>query len=315
MILAKKGEYIIEDPDLVQDSPMGSGGDKEGDSSPTEIDKPPMGVETPELDPDSEIGGKYRRTLSGETGILTKEYKSKTSLGKGGNKEQVSSNWERLKNSALSAGGISEKAKALIQKITSNKPKVNWERELRKFMDSSMNKYEYALPNKRFLARGEVLYGKKKADTGTLKTLVLPVDTSGSISRSQIKVFLEEVLRLATKFDIDETIIIYCSDDIHYPIDRVKKGGTPDLGLWASTGGNAKGFNPPFDWIQKNKISPSAVIYLTDSFASYPSASQYGINKYKDRVFWFICNATDAFDRPPFGKYIHVPMDQQGNFL
>jgi len=314
MILAKKGEYIIEDPDLIKDPGYSGGESGSGDSQPSEIDKPPMGVETPDLDPEGESGSTYRRTLTGETGILTKEYKSKTSLGKGGNKEQISANWERLKNSALSAGGISEKARSLIQKITSNKPKVNWERELKKFMDSSMNKFEYALPNKRFLARGEVLYGKKKADTGTLKTLVLPVDTSGSISRAQIKVFLEEVLRLATKFEIDETIIIYCSDDIDN-IDRVKKGGTPDLSKWASTGGNSKGFNPPFDWIQKNKINPSAVIYLTDSFASYPAASQYGISKYKDRVFWFICNATDAFDRPPFGKYIHVPMDQEGNFL
>ena len=140
------------------------------------------------------------------------------------------------------------------------------------------------------------------------------MDTSGSISKSQIKVFFEEVWSLSTKLEIDQTYIIYCSDDID-AVDVVKKGQKPDLSKWASTGGNAKGFDPPFAYIEKNKITPSAVIYLTDSFASYPSASKYGINKYKDRVFWFICNSKSNFDRPPFGKYIHVPMDQQGNFI
>lgn len=312
MILAKKGEYIIEDPDLSQSSDKGLE-DRDGTTSPTEIDKP-IEMGTPDLNPDSPLGPKFKRTLGGETGISTKKYKSKTSLGRGGNMEQISSKWERLKNSALSAGGISEKARSLIEKITTNKPKVNWERELRKFMDSSMNKYEYSLPNKRFLSKGRILYGKKKADSGTLKTLVLPIDTSTSISKSQIKVFLEEAFRLATKFDIDETIIIYCSDSIDNT-DRVKKGGTPDLSKWATTGANANGFNPPFAWIQENNINPSAVIYLTDSLASYPSQSQYGINKYKDRVFWFICKKGGKFNIPPFGKYIHVPMDADGNFI
>jgi hypothetical protein len=154
---------------------------------------------------------------------------------------------------------------------------------LKKFFDQIANKYDIVLPNRRLLAGGDIVYGRKRVGKDTLRTLVLPVDTSSSISKDQIKVFLEEVWRLSTTLDIDQAIIIYCSDDID-SIDIVKKGQKPDLTKIASTGGNAKGFLPPFQWMQKNKIDPTVVIYLTDSFAQYPSVDQFGINKYKDRV-------------------------------
>jgi len=318
MATIKKGQFVILDPKSVQG---GSPTDKkepkkESPSSPTETETPPEDVETPDFDPNSKTGPGYERTLTGQTGKSTKTYKSKAGLGKGGNKDKIADFWNKAMTSALSSPSnkLSDKAKQLLREITTNKPKVNWKRELKKFLDQAMNQFDYVLPNRRFLGSGDITYGRKRVGQDTLKTLVLPVDTSGSISKSQIKVFFEEVWGLATKLDIDRTIIIYCSDDID-AVDVVKKGEKPDLSKWASTGGNAKGFDPPFAYIEKNKIVPSAVIYLTDSFASYPSSSKYGIDKYKNKVFWFICNATSNFDKPPFGKYIHVPMDQQGNFI
>jgi predicted metal-dependent peptidase len=317
MAVVKKGQFVLVDPESVKDQGKpGDKKDKPATSSPTELETPPDDVETPDFDPNAKTGPGYERTLTGKAGKSTKTYKSKKALGKGGNKTQIADFWNKAMASAMSSSSnkLSEKARQLIKEMGSNKPKVNWKRELKKFLDQAMNQFDIVLPNRRFLGSGDVLYGRKRVGQDTLKTLVLPVDTSGSISKAQIKVFFEEVWSLSTKLDIDKTIIIYCSDDID-AVDVVKKGQKPDLSKWASTGGNSKGFDPPFAYIEKNKIVPSAVIYLTDSFASYPSASKYGIDKYKKRVFWFICNSTSNFDKPPFGKYIHIPMDQQGNFL
>lgn len=317
MTTIKKGQYIVLNPDTVSQGDKGSEKDKkEAGSSPSEIDTPPEDVETPEFNPNGKKGPQYERTLDGKTGKSKKEYKSKESLGKGGNKQKIADFWTRALSSAMSSSSnkLSEKAKQLLKEIGSNKPKVNWKRELKKFVDQAFNQYEVSIPNRRFLGSGDVLYGRKRSGKDTLKRLVLPVDTSGSISKTQIKVFFEEVWHLATKMDIDETIIIYCSDQIDN-IDIVKRGKKPDLSKYASTGGNNGGFDHPFLWMQQNKVTPSAVIYLTDSFATYPAVTKYGINKYKQKVFWFICNATANFDKPPFGKYIHVPMDSQGNFL
>jgi len=319
MATIKKGNFVLVDPESVQQQPQAQKGspEKSGSTSPQELETPPDDVETPDFDPNAKTGPGYERTLTGKTGKSTKTYKAKKSnLGKGGSKQKIADFWNRNLNNALSSQGgkLSEKARRLIKEIATSKPKVDWKRELKKFLDKAFNEYDYALPNRRMLGSGDITYGRKKVGQDTLKTLVLPVDTSGSISKAQIKVFFEEVWSLATKMEIDKTIIIYCSDDID-AVDVVKKGDKPDLSKWASTGGNAKGFDPPFAYIEKNKIKPSAVIYLTDSFASYPSVSKYGIKKYKDRVFWFICNSTSNFDKPPFGKYIHIPMDYKGNFI
>lgn len=319
MATIKKGNFVLVDPESVQQQAQAQKGspEKSGSTSPQELETPPEDVETPDFDPNAKTGPGYERTLTGKTGKSTKTYKAKKSnLGKGGSKQKIADFWNRNLNNALSSQGgkLSEKARRLIKEISTSKPKVDWKRELKKFLDKAFNEYDYALPNRRMLGSGDITYGRKKVGQDTLKTLVLPVDTSGSISKAQIKVFFEEVWSLATKMEIDKTIIIYCSDDID-AVDVVKKGDKPDLSKWASTGGNAKGFDPPFAYIEKNKINPSAVIYLTDSFASYPSPSKYGINKYKNRVFWFICNSTANFDKPPFGKYIHIPMDYKGNFI
>lgn len=194
-------------------------------------------------------------------------------------------------------------------------------------MDSALGGWEDVLPNKRFLSGGDVIYGTRPAGKDTLRTLVLPVDTSGSISKDQIGTFLGEVFSLSTKFEIDVVYIVYCSDSID-SIDVVPKGKKPDLSMIRSTGGNREGFFPPFRFIQEpkkyqgkanltlpKKIVPSAVIYFTDTFAEYPTRNDFGIAKYSNKVFWFICLSKDkTFNQPPFGRYIHMPIDSKGNF-
>ena len=310
MTLIKKGDFIIENPDSFSGKSIKS---QSGDlsQSPYELENPD-GMSTGE----GKDGVKTRRSLDGKPGDSSKEYKGKSSLGKGGNKSTISSKWESAKNKALGSfgGSLSDKAKRIIDSLTKNKPKVNWKKELKKFLNSATNLYDYTLPNKRTLASGSVTYGRKKSGDGSIKTLVLPVDTSFSISKAQIKVFVEEVLRLTTQMEIEKTIIIYCSDDID-AVDIVNKGQKPDFSKIASTGSNARGFKPPFEWIKNNNINPTAVIYLSDTQATFPSASEYGISKYKNRVFWFICVEGSNYNEPPFGKKIHVPMDSQGNFI
>ena len=292
-----------------------------------ELENAPEDIESPDLDVGDDYGPSSDRT--GKVKNSSKKYTSKEALGKGGSKAEASTKWSSALRDAMSRAGstLSDKARRLLTELKSSKPKVNWKKELKKFMDSAMTKFEDVLPNKRFLGSGDVLYGTELAGKDTLKTLVLPVDTSGSISKDQIGAFLTEVFSLATKFDIDVTYIVYTSDSID-SIDVVPKGKKPDLSMIKSTGGNREGFFPPFRFIKEPKkyqgkanaplpksINPSTVIYFTDTFAEYPTKNDFGIGKYANRVFWFIClNKDQNFNKPPFGRYIHVPIDSKGNF-
>lgn len=215
-------------------------------------------------------------------------------------------NWDDITNQAMARNRVSDKARKLIRSLKTSEPLVDWKKELKKFFDNTFRSDEWVLPNKRFLAGGDMLYGRKNVGDDTLKTIIAAVDTSGSISREQIKVFINEIMYLTKTFDADETIIIYCSDHIDN-IDRVKKGGVPDLTKIASTGGNMEGFIPPFQWVEKNKIKPSAFIYLTDTGGEMPDPNMYGINKYRKKVLWFICSPT-MYNPPSFGKILFAPV-------
>lgn len=215
-------------------------------------------------------------------------------------------NWADISNQALSRSKLSDKAKRLVRTLKTSEPLVDWKRELKKFFDNTFRSTEWVLPNKRFLAGGDMIYGRKETGEDTLKTIVAAVDTSGSISKEQVKAFVNEIMYLCKTFDADKTIIIYCSDDIDN-VDIVKKGGQPDLTKIASTGGNDKGFIPPFQWVEKNKIKPSIFIYLTDTGGEMPNPNKYGIGKYRKKVLWFICSP-EMYNPPSFGKILFAPV-------
>jgi hypothetical protein len=283
-MLIKKGDYSIikkeEDP---KDSKIAPSTGKSNDS-----DKYYRGPEDGEIDP-----VKAKKITTDKPSKIIPPGKKP--------------NWGDLSSKALSrnSSSLSDKAKKILKDLKTKEPAVNWKKELKKFFDQTFKSVEWVLPNKRLLSGGDTIYGRKQTGQDTLKTIVAAVDTSGSISKTQIKIFLNEIMYLCKTFDADETIIIYCSDDID-GVDIIKKGGKPDFTKMKSTGGNDLGFDPPFKWIQDHKIKPSIFIYLTDTGGDMPDPNDYGIRKYIKKVFWFICS-TELYNPPPFGKVFMAP--------
>jgi len=273
-----------------------------------EDQKPPD--EIPEMDPDAETGDKeYRGPESTDTPTSAekaKAFKSETP-SKIAKKDVKKTDWGDLSTKAFSRNGstLSDRAKKVLRDLKTKEPLVNWKKELKKFFDQSFKSVEWVLPNKRLLNSGDMVYGRKYVGEDTLKTIVAAVDTSSSISKEQIKIFVNEIMYLTKNYNGDKTIIIYCSDNIDN-VDVIKKGGQPDFTKIASTGGNQNGFIPPFKWVEKNKIKPSIFIYLTDTGGDMPDPNKYGIKKYIKKVMWFVCSSY-MYNPPPFGKILFAP--------
>jgi hypothetical protein len=278
----------------------------------------PEDVEKAEATMQQDAGESTKRRLGTIAGKMGQIYQSKRALGAPGTLKEVSSIWEKSMKQLISSGfgGLSEKARSLIQRILDSPPRVDWKKELARLYDRETRKIIEKLPNRRMLGLpgSPIMYGRKRAGQEGFKTAVYIVDTSGSISEKQSNVFLEEMMRLNKKFEIDETLIIYCSDNIDN-WEIVKKGKQPNLKLWATTGGNRNGFGPPFKLIEELKKKPSFVCYFTDTMADFPKVDQYGISKYEKKVYWFICKLDKGFTIPPFGNYVWIPMDSKGNTI
>lgn len=255
---------------------------------------------------DGEIGNQVHRNV--EEGDLLKttanDYKSleKSILN------SRTPNWNAIKTKALTrnASSMNSEVKKLLNKILGENPIVDWKKELKTFFDNNLTEKKYVLPNKRFISSGKYMYGTKKSGVSSLKTIVAAVDTSSSISKDQIKTFINEVVYLCKTFKSDKLYIIYCSDNID-DVDILKKGELPDFNKIKSTGSNRDGFIPPFQYVQKNNIDPTVFIYLTDTQAEMPDPNNFGIRKYINKVLWFVCAPTIYTD-PPFGKVLFAPI-------
>jgi predicted metal-dependent peptidase len=311
-MLVKKGNYtLISDPSK-DDGVVGNGesSKKEDISKPNFRRTAPKDVKPPEAD-FGESGLSTFRDIQGDDDVSKKYGKAREYTGDAKTKIADSSkakknNWSEIATRAFSnTQGLSSRAKNLLGKVATVSPKVDWKKELRKFFDYTFKGFKMVQPSKRFISSGDVLYGRKMKGKDTLRTIVCAVDTSGSISDDQIRIFLGEIMYLCKTFSADQTIIIYCSDNVD-GVDKIKKNGTPDLSKLKSTGGNNRGFVPPFEEIEKMGIKPSVFVYLTDTGGEMPDPRKYGISKYADKVIWFVCS-TRIHYRPPFGKIFFTP--------
>jgi predicted metal-dependent peptidase len=319
MALIKNGDYtLIQDPSERKGEPGGSqqqGGQKQEGIGKAKFTKDVQKMDqTPEMGETNPQAVKtfrdftQQKTDKLETGkVVDATHSSQKSKIEKGNRKKK--DWGMIASNALASAGskLSDKAKSLFRKLSaSTEPLVNWKKELKKFFDHTFKGEEWTLPNKRYIAGGDAFYGRKNIGQDTLKTIACAVDTSGSISDAQIKVFINEVMYLCKTFDADRTIIIYCSDHID-DVDDIKKGGKPDFTKIKSTGGNQDGFIPPFEWLEQRKIIPSVFIYLTDTGGDMPNPKKYGIPKYVKRIFWMVVSP-HMYNKPSFGKILFAPV-------
>jgi predicted metal-dependent peptidase len=314
-MLVKLGQYTLIDSNSIIKNPQGKtdgnvpggGGKPKFTEDTVQMDDiPRVGQEKPGVSTQRSVTDKTKSVKNKAT-EYTKKGKSIIYQGK-----KALPDWKSIAAKAIGNSNNS-KFKEMVRKLAASEPLVNWKRELKKFFDSAFKAKDTVLPNRRFVAGGKYLYGQKPIGKDTLRTIVAAIDTSSSISQTVSNTFIKEVMYLCKQFDADTTYIIYCSDDIDN-VDIVKKGKTPDLSKWASTGGNAKGFIPPFEFVDgahkknilKTKINPSIFIYLTDTAGEMPDPKKYGIPKYANKTFWFICGST-VHNKPPFGKALFAP--------
>lgn len=180
---------------------------------------------------------------------------------------------------------------------------IDWKKELKKYIKDAIDGVKYKLPYRRFAHTGTYISGPiRKSEK--LDSIVIIVDTSGSITDALIKTFMSEVAGVLAAYPV-EIMYILSADDKVRTVNKLKN---PRLlsGLKIDTkgqkidikGGGGTDFEPAFQWIDKDlKGQPNIVIYLTDLEGHFPAKP-----KYDKKVIW--CT---IIDHPvPFGKKINI---------
>lgn len=167
-------------------------------------------------------------------------------------------------------------------------PVVDWKSQLRRFLEPLLaNSVSWNTPNRRAISRGLYLPGPCK-DTGG--TIVVAVDTSGSVPRDDISSFMDELRAIVSEVGAESVSVLWFTSHV-WRVDEYKRGDefrVPDI---TECGGTD--FGIVLDEITDRGINPNALVFLTDLYAPFPDAPHYP-------VLWV--STTD--ERAPFGETI-----------
>ncbi len=148
----------------------------------------------------------------------------------------------------------------LVEKL---KPKINWREVLRNFIIMKV-KQDYSMlpPSRRHIHNG---FYFPSLSGESLGTVVVAIDSSGSVSDKELSQFVSELQSLLDSYPMNLNCFI-CDCEIQQD-KEFRTGETIELKILGRGGTD---FRPVFKKIEKNFLNPTCLIYLTDGDGYYP---------------------------------------------
>jgi predicted metal-dependent peptidase len=173
-------------------------------------------------------------------------------------------------------------------------PQVDWWVKLKNLMESKCRGYQRTrlYPSKKSHAIGHFMpssYGTQVGD------IVAAVDTSGSISDEILRRFLAELIAMSSLSK--RTIVMTCDAEIHEYIEANSLNVWQLPGRIKFKGGGGTDFRPVFKRVAKERITPKVLVYLTDTFGSFPS---------KEPTYPVLWVVVGGANKVPWGEIIPI---------
>jgi predicted metal-dependent peptidase len=145
-------------------------------------------------------------------------------------------------------------------------PTVPWQDHIRAFFARRVGGggYNWRKPDRRLIMRD--IYAPQRAGNGC-GTIVVGVDTSGSIGQRELDVFFGEMRGMLDDLRPEQIHVVWCDAKVH-KVDTVDD--SQDISALKPHGGGGTDFRPVFDWIDTQPGQPDALVYLTDGLGSFP---------------------------------------------
>ncbi len=183
-----------------------------------------------------------------------------------GNSTQSEQEWRVAVQQAAQSAKIMGKLPAGIERMIEGilQSRVDWREVLRRFVDqTAKNDYRWFPGNRRYISQGIYLPSLRSEE---LPSLAVVVDTSGSVGQSELNQFATELTTILEDYRTTCTVI-YCDAEIA----DVEVFTSEDLPLKLHPrGGGGTDFRPPFEWVEKEGLHPSCLIYFTDMMGTFP---------------------------------------------
>ncbi len=141
---------------------------------------------------------------------------------------------------------------------------IDWKETLSNYIASyAKTAYRFLPPNMKYLYRGIFL----PSLSSDLLRIVIAIDTSGSIDKEMLGLFLAEVASIMEVYPHYEIDLITADHKIHS-----HKTYLPNESLeYEVNGGGSTDFRPVFEYIENNIDTPTALLFFTDGKGTFPN--------------------------------------------
>ena len=196
---------------------------------------------------------------------------------------------------AAGAGNIPGGVKRMIKDLT--EPVMNWRELLQQQIESTVKSdFTWARPSRRGWHMDAVMPGMKP---GEQIDVVIGIDTSGSITDTDLKIFLSEIKGIMEAYDEYRIHVIGWDTEVHNS-EVFTSDNIANIEEFEPGGGGGTDPHCVWTWLQNNEIEPKKLIMFTD-FCFF-GWSPEEVEQYCDTV-WIIKGNKSA--EPEFGVYAH----------
>lgn len=196
---------------------------------------------------------------------------------------------------AAGAGNVPGGVKRMIKDLT--EPVMDWRELLQQQIESTIKSdFTWTRPSRRSWHMDAVMPGMIP---GQQIDVVVGIDTSGSITENDLKIFLSEIKGIMESYDEYKIRVVSWDTAVHKPAE-FSSDNLSDIESYEPGGGGGTDPHCVWDWLKDNEIEPKKLIMFTDY--CFFGWSPEEVEGYCDTV-WIIKGNRNA--EPEFGVYAH----------
>jgi predicted metal-dependent peptidase len=205
---------------------------------------------------------------------------------------------------AVSVAKVMGKLPGSVQRLVDAilAPQIDWREHVRLLITGKVG-YRgetWTKPNRRRLVMRPITIMPGRNGYGC-NTVVVGVDTSGSVGGDEMKVFMSELNGVLCDVRPKRIVVIGCDHDVSQVEDVYSVDEFEALREKGIKGGGGTRFEPVFDYVREHDLRPETLIYLTDMLGTFPTeAPAYP-------VIW--AATTDA--KAPWGDMVRININQE----
>lgn len=205
--------------------------------------------------------------------------------------------WANLAKEAIEAsksrGTAPAFAETIIKKLLA--PRQNWREILWQFCQRVGKEWRFTPPSRTGAARNVIL--PRIVPEDQIEHGVIVFDTSGSIGDDDLRDFLAEVNAICTTIRLKVSVLMVDAD-VHDTFTFEPAEFDPKALRFTGRGGTD--FRPAFKWVEDENVTPTFLLYFTDSYGVFPT-------KPPDYpVLWALSVPPGESERVPWGQVMHL---------